>query len=133
MTRNRNQEGFTLIEVMIAVTVFAIGILAVAAMTMRAVNGNTSAAISTDSTRWVSSQIDTIMGMDFNDPQLAAGNHGPIPAGNAGQYQVGWTVANGTVPNTRIVTVTITRNDVGGGQIQTTYTYLKAQNVRTWE
>lgn len=133
MKTMRSDNGFTLIEVMIAVSVFAIGILAVAAMTMRAVNGNTSSAISTDSTKWMSSQIDTIMGMDFTDPQLSPGPPVAINTGDTGQYTVNWTVANGTVPNTRLITLTITRNDLGGRQVQTNYTYLKAQNVRTWE
>lgn len=135
-TRNLDEQGFTLIEVLIAVTVFAIGILAVAAMTMQAVNGNTSAAISTDSTKWASSALDTIMGLDFS---VGPGDQGdPFKDNNnsigaSGQYQVSWSVLPGTVPNTRIVNVTITRKDVGGRQVETTYTYLKAKQVRTWK
>ena len=38
-----NQEGFTLIEILIAVTIFAIGMLAVGSMQVSGIRGNATA------------------------------------------------------------------------------------------
>ena len=43
MRQTGGQDGFTLIEVMIAVAVFAIGILSLSVMQTSAINGNASA------------------------------------------------------------------------------------------
>ncbi len=45
MKNNNNQDGFTLIEVMIAIFILTIGILGAAAMQVASIDGNSTATI----------------------------------------------------------------------------------------
>ena len=63
----KNQNGFTLIEIMIAVTVLAIGILGIAKMQIAAINGNASARKFTEANFFAQSQIETLITGPFAD------------------------------------------------------------------
>ena len=63
-------EGFTLIEILIAMAVFAIGILAVLSMQVAAVNTNTTARKVTDNYTWAAQQAEEFMELSFTDPVL---------------------------------------------------------------
>lgn len=65
-----NEKGFTLIEVLIAITVFAIGILGVAAMQLSSVKGNSSALDLTEAVNVAQDQMETLLALDYDDPDL---------------------------------------------------------------
>lgn len=66
-----DQSGFTLIEILVAVAIFTAGILAVNAMQIASMKGNTKAMVVTESTKWAVDRVETLLGQDFDDPMLA--------------------------------------------------------------
>lgn len=119
----KDQYGFTLIEIMIAVTVFAIGILAVAAMQIESVRGNSLASGLTEATMAAQSRMEQLMSLNYNDPILSdADNDGTgglndtvSPDGTSQYtgttsaiYNVFWNIAvNSPVNNTKQIRVIV--------------------------
>ena len=66
----KNQNGFTLIEIMIAITVLAIGILAIAKMQLAAVKGNSYASGLTEASTLAQDKMEELMSLAYNDSDL---------------------------------------------------------------
>ena len=126
IVKGSNQHGFTIIEVMIAVTVFAIGILAVAAMQIGAVNGNTAAGTLTDATMIAQNRMEQLMSLNYTNVSLndtdgdgtAGLNDTAVPAGSDGssqytgstsvRYNIFWNIAvNSPVTNSKQIRVIV--------------------------
>jgi len=135
---NYKERGFTLIEVLIALAIFSIGILGVGTMQLRSSSGNTSARIHTEASVWAQDRVETLMLLSYSDALLSTGAHNL----NEGLYTVNWTVwdngggaiagavtqfLNGITPanNTKIIEVTVT----GRGNRSSTVVFVRAQNV----
>ena len=65
-----NQNGFTLIEIMITITVLAIGILGVAKMQLSAVNGNSYASGLTEATAFAQNKMEELVSLAYDDADL---------------------------------------------------------------
>lgn len=63
-------DGFTLVEVMVALVVFAIGILSLNLMQSKAIDGNSSANRLTIASTWASDRVERIFALDYADPLL---------------------------------------------------------------
>ncbi len=136
--KRKNQCGFTLIEIMIAITIFAIGILAVAAMQIGAVKGNSSASGLTEATMAAQNRMEQLMSLNYNNPILSdADNDGigglndTVPPDTASSadgtsqytgatsavYNVFWNVAvNSPVNNTKQIRVIVKWTQNGGSR-----------------
>ena len=112
-----NEQGFTLIEVLIAMAIFAIGILAVAQLQLWNVKNTTTGNITTMATMLAREQMETLKneadvatlssGSDPNNPIDADGNPGGI-------FTRSWTVSNPLGGNTsRHLAVTVSWNRLG--------------------
>lgn len=96
-TRSNNQKmqidnkGFTLIEVLITLAIFSIGILAVAAMQMTSTKGNASSRRITEATALAETQIERLIQLPYNHDDLNPANnpHG----GPQGAYTVNWNAS----------------------------------------
>lgn len=66
----KNQNGFTIIEIMIAMAVLAIGILGVAKMQLSAVKGNSSACGLTEATIIAQDKMEELMALAYDDSDL---------------------------------------------------------------
>ena len=131
---NRCREsGFSIIEVMIAISILSIGILALASMQVAAMRGNSFAGSVTEGSTWALDQIEKLMNLPWDDASLqdadldgAAGlanigfDNNPSTQTDAdfmvtrGRYAIHWNVANNVVTaNTRTVNVIVTWSDHG--------------------
>jgi prepilin-type N-terminal cleavage/methylation domain-containing protein len=119
-TAKDNQEGFTLIEVLIAMAIFAVGILALAGLQVTYIGGNASAQMQTEATALGAQVIEHLKSLPFDAAELdsTANPHQP-PAGGNGPYDVRWTVADNTpVNNAKTIDVTVTPlNRVNGRRV----------------
>ena len=70
MKQTLKSDGFTLIEILIAMAIFAIGILAVLSMQISSVNTNATAKKVTDNYTWAAQQGEEFMALPFTDPVL---------------------------------------------------------------
>lgn len=86
-------KGFTLIEVLIAMVVFSIGILAVTSLQLGSIKGNAKANRLTIAGSIATNQAERLKQAAFNDPQLASSEH---PVTRRGRYWVGWRVTEDT-------------------------------------
>ena len=64
--KKRTCNGFTLIEVLIAITIFSVGLLALAKLQMSASLGNVQAGRVTSATMAASSRMEALMSLDFS-------------------------------------------------------------------
>jgi type IV pilus assembly protein PilV len=73
MMRNRflKQNGFTLVELLVAITIFAIGLLGVAGMQVTALRENSSSHTRTATTALASGIMEEIRQWNAEDPRLA--------------------------------------------------------------
>ncbi|MBW2605198.1 MAG: prepilin-type N-terminal cleavage/methylation domain-containing protein [Deltaproteobacteria bacterium] len=103
----KKEEGFTLIEILIALTIFAVGLLAVAAMQTSAIKVNSTAGKLTNLSTLGMDKIEELSALPYSDPFLdSAGNpHQEV----MGDYTISWNVVdNNPVTNTMNITVTVT-------------------------
>jgi len=63
---SKTETGFSLIEVLIAITVFSIGILAVITMQTTSIGGNGKARQITEETTLAADRIDTLLGLTYS-------------------------------------------------------------------
>lgn len=70
----RGNRGFTLLEVLIALAILSVGLLALAQMQIAAINGNLSASKMTIATTLAQDKIEELKGLDYDDAQLADTN-----------------------------------------------------------
>lgn len=71
--QSNNQAGFTLIEVLIALTVFAIGLIALAGMQMTAIRGNSNSQVISARVALADGVIEEFLAMGGDDARLSAG------------------------------------------------------------
>lgn len=118
-----DENGFTLIEVLIALGIFAIGILGISSMQIYSVQGNSNAWEFTESTHFASDNLESLMRLDYDDPGLVNGT------ATQGKYTISWTITdNDPVPNVRKITMNVTW--VEKGQNRTfTADYYKAVTI----
>ncbi len=103
--RNKN-EGFSLIEVVIAMAIFAVGFLAIAAMQIDANTKTVSAREVTEALQLATAQAELLQGLPLYDDRLDLDGNGAveqfdIPAefvdgdhnAAAGRYTIQWTVS----------------------------------------
>jgi prepilin-type N-terminal cleavage/methylation domain-containing protein len=75
MKQVMNQKGFTLLEVLIALVVLAIGILTVGGMQTSAIRGNATASHLTIANASTTDLFERLLNVSYDDALLDSGNH----------------------------------------------------------
>jgi type IV pilus assembly protein PilV len=106
-------EGFTLLEVIVAISILTVGLLAVGTMQVSAIYGNSIANKVTKATSIAEDKLEQLLTLQYSltatHPDLSEGNHGPIDQPG---YSMSWRVDNNTpFPNTKAITVTVSWQD----------------------
>jgi len=104
--------GFTILEAVFAISILAVGILAVASLQGSAIRSNGSAVELADATARISSQLEALTMLPFTAPELdSEGNpHGPIASG---PYSISWNVENSLTGDSKTIDMTVRWNDHG--------------------
>ncbi|UCG14626.1 MAG: prepilin-type N-terminal cleavage/methylation domain-containing protein [Deltaproteobacteria bacterium] len=118
----KNQQGFTLIEVLFGIVIFAFGILAVASMQLHGIRANYLSATLTEATTLAGDRLEKLMASDYDDTVLDEGTHEQT----WGEYTVSWdVVVDSPVVDSKTVIMTVTWSE-RGSQRNVTMQFIKA-------
>ena len=106
--------GFTLLEVLIAVSILTVGLLGVASMQVSAIRANDFASAQTEAATVGMDRIEKLLRLPYDHADLlATGNPHTDPTPPTG-YTIGWNVTdNSPLNNTKTVIVTVNWVDRG--------------------
>lgn len=109
-----DQSGFTLVEIMIALLVFGVGIVGLANAFPNGIRTREKARRMSVATFLAKEQVERLRSLSFNHADLAAGAHTePAGAGRTG-YNRRWDVMdNNPLPGMKRLTVTVSFNTDG--------------------
>jgi prepilin-type N-terminal cleavage/methylation domain-containing protein len=88
--RRRGEDGFSLIEVMIAVTFLGVGLLAIAQLIPVGMAGITQARLRTNAVHAAQEQLDALRSADFDSTALIAGDYSE----ENGKFSLDWTITD---------------------------------------
>ncbi|RJP36002.1 MAG: prepilin-type N-terminal cleavage/methylation domain-containing protein [Desulfobacteraceae bacterium] len=95
--------GFTIIEVLIALAIFSLGIMAMGALQTASLRSTGNIAQMSEALALLDEQAEQLKALPFYvapfpsfDPALVAGTHGPDRRGSGDQFDVQWQVVDNT-------------------------------------
>jgi prepilin-type N-terminal cleavage/methylation domain-containing protein len=116
------EKGFTLLEVIIAISILTFGLLAVASMQLTAIRGNYNASNITEATTVAQDRLELFLSQPYDTL-----DEGTLPQVIQGGYTIDGTVTRldaANANNGQIVTVTVAWQDKGAAK-QTVLTCIK--------
>ncbi len=124
------ERGASLIELMIALVVLSLGILAVAQLFPAGARGQVSDRMMTSGSYYAQEKIEELQRLAWSDPALTDGRHPPGTAtealGTTGKWRRHYDISTLPAPldNLKRVTVTVAWTFMGARNVQST-TYLR--------
>ena len=102
------QQGFTLIEVMMAMVILGIGIMSIVALQTRDTMYNNSSRRQTQAYTWALDRVERLRALPYTDTDLTTSSHSESQS----PYTVQWVVSDNTakVADTKKVEVTVLWN-----------------------
>jgi type IV pilus assembly protein PilV len=123
----KKESGFMLVELLIAVVVLSIGILAMMTMQVTSIRTNSSARRITQSATIGADFVEKLMGLPYVHDQLAPNSTDSFVDG---RYTITWAVSADHAPieNVKTINVTVTCEEAGQ-QRSMRYVYYKADKI----
>ena len=110
VNRLKHEGGFTLIEMLIAVSILSAGLLALGSMQVSAIGGNAHSANVTSGSTLAADRLEKLLALPYTHADLTAGTH-VEPTPPAGR-SVRWTIVdNAPLVNTKTITLTVQWTD----------------------
>ena len=108
--RSTDRKGFALIEVLMAMVIFTVGILALTGLQITTISGNAEARMQTEATAIGARVVERLRSLPFGHDDLVPTVHPhSLPPSVSRPYTVDWTVrADTPVNGTKSVRVTVT-------------------------
>jgi type IV pilus assembly protein PilV len=108
--RSADRKGFALIEVLMAMVIFTVGILALTGLQITTISGNAEARMQTEATAIGARVVEQLRSLPFDHDDLVAKvDPHSLSASGSRPYTVDWTVrADTPVNGTKTVRVTVT-------------------------
>jgi prepilin-type N-terminal cleavage/methylation domain-containing protein len=111
-SHKNNKGGFTIIEVMIAVSIFAIGFLAISSLQFSSSKNNRTASEVTQAVTIATDRMERMMVLPFDHPDLNTDPTLNPHSETWGKYGVQWTVKDSdlnkdTINDAKTVTMTV--------------------------
>ncbi len=106
------EKGFTLVEVMLAISILSIGLLAIASMHVSSIDGNSNSRRLTEAMNYTQDKLEELQTLSYSHTLLKSGDRteGNPPDG----YTIAWNVSvDNPVEDAKLITVT-TSWQVGG-------------------
>ena len=82
--KSKKDEGYSILEVLIAISIFAVGMLAVAAMQTSAINVNSTAGQISERATWAQDKMEELLAKPYDDPDLEDLGDPPVGVDSAG-------------------------------------------------
>ena len=92
MDKLKKENGFTLLEVLVAITIFAVGLLGLAALQNSAIKMNSTSNKLTNLSTVAMDQIERLSALPYADAALNAGTHGPTAFPTNANYSITYIV-----------------------------------------
>jgi prepilin-type N-terminal cleavage/methylation domain-containing protein len=115
--------GFSLIEVMMAITFLGIGLLAIGQLVPAGMAGITQARVRTNAVQAAQVRLDDLRSEDFTAAALTAGTYTETVAG----YTLAWTITDNTpVPGSKRINLTASWQNLTGTKTARLTTFVTA-------
>ena len=110
--RVKHQGGFTLVEMLIAVFILSVGLLALGSMQVSAISGNAHSSNVTEGSTLAADRLEKLLALPYTHADLSPGAHlDPSPPSGR---TVGWNIVdNAPMANTKTLTLTVQWTDHG--------------------
>jgi type IV pilus assembly protein PilV len=100
--------GFTLIELVVAILIFAIGIVGIMKMHQASIQANNYSMQLTQAMNIAEDKLDFLRGLQFTNANMTTGNHAAVATSMGVQYNLTWTVAATAGSNNHARSVNLT-------------------------
>jgi len=122
----KKNRGYTLIEVLIALAIFAIGFLSLASIQIKSITQNSSAKMYTEATAMAVESLERLISLPFDHSDL---NQGDNPhSRTAGGYTIEWNVQD-NVPVTAVKTIIVNVTGANPYAKPITIRFVKGQSI----
>ena len=123
-----SSSGFTLIEVLVAISIFAIGLLGVAALQLHVIKNNTTGRFSMDAMAWTAENIEQFIVENWDDVknQSALSFSAKDAGGDNRDCEIAWTVSE-HARGFKVVTVTTSWQNKRASRKSVTFDFIKPE------
>jgi len=120
----RNEKGASVVEIMVALVIFGVGLVAAARVLPESSAKTTRSRNKTIAVNIAQEKIEELMSDGYQHADLAAGNHDDPDNPVSGHYNRTWTVTDDTpVVDMKMISVSVTFPTSGADSVATLRTY----------